>query len=151
MCRKFEGHRHTATALLSAHINTAGSMERSHCTSQVCESLYPISSVGSVTWTDDGLALGGRHTLQMFEQRERERGSREGAAATGLNHGSYSNAGVHLVSIRVVVSGAMRERVVSETRESFLEFLYRLANPIFAHRVHQCYYADVLCQCYYYR
>ena len=87
-------------------------MERSHRTSQVCESLYPISSVGSVTWTDDGLALGGRHTLQMFEQRERERESREGAAATGLNHGSYSNAGVHLVSIRVVVRGDEREGCV---------------------------------------
>ena len=49
-------------------------MERSRRTSQVCESLYPISSVGSVKWTDDGLALGGRHTLQMFEQRERIEG-----------------------------------------------------------------------------
>ena len=43
---------------------------------------------------------------------------------------------------------------VSETEESFLEFLYRLADPILRTELHRCYYANVfylgrfLCHCY---
>ena len=39
--------------------------------------------------------------------------------------------------------GIVSEVTVSETEESFLEFLYRLADPILRTELHQCYYANV--------